>query len=219
MNNPDIRRYERELKRETHGFRCRKRILEAFRTSLSMLLEDVDSPSYDVLKEAFGPPERMAQELKESIPNLPEPLRVQQKAGIVIACCLLATVICMGVFYSRNMPESDVTVLDRVEQVENIIASSYAPFSEIDFSQSDFSWEQGDKFSGYLFLFENTNQVDTQITIKYSKHQRPHFLVVPAGEQRVFQVDDATSTEHSIAFSTSDGSMSGSAQLFFRLPS
>lgn len=219
MSNPDIHRYERELKGAVKGFRRRRRILEAFRRSLSLFLEDVDAPTYEDLEEAFGPPEQMAEDLMGAIPDLPKPLLRKQKVGIAIGCCLLIVVICLGVFYFQNMPETGTVISDEAKYTEEFLRLNYGSRMDSVFNQRDFSWKQGKEYKGYIIFFKNNNQVDTVIAVKYSDYQPPHTIVVPAGEQRVLQVENARPTEHTISFDTSDGSMSGTVQVFLRLPS
>lgn len=219
MSNPDIRRYERELRSTVKGFRRRRRVLEAFRRSLSLFLEDVDAPTYEALEEAFGPPEQMAEALIEAIPDLPKPLLRRQKIGIFVSCCLLIMIVCLGVFYFRNMPEAGVIASDEATYTEELLRLNYGSRMDSVFNQRDFSWKQGKEYKGYLIFFKNTNQVDTVISVKYSDYQSPHTIVVPAGEQRTLQVENARPTEHVISFDTSDGSMSGTVQVFLRLPS
>ena len=220
MNNPGIRHYERELGKAVRGSRRRKRVIEAFQGSLLPFLEEQENPTYNDLMRAFGPPEQMAQELIEAIPDLPNPLRTGQKIGIVIGILLLVVLVCGGVFYWFNMPECEVTILNEINCTDDMMAS-YTPCLSAEFSQTDTSWRQSEeyKYTGYLLIFENTNQIETKVMVKYSDHQPPHYLVVPAGEQRVLQVDDARPTEHTTSFSTSDGSMSGTVQVLLRLPS
>ncbi len=218
MNNPDIRCYERELGRAVQGFRRRKRVLETFRNSLTPLLEEIDAPIYTDLEKAFGPPKQLAQDLIESIPDLPSPLQRRKKIAIFIFFCVIVTLAYVGVFFSHNMPESQVTISEELNA--GIFSDEkYMAGFDTEFKQDDFSWIQGKEYCGYILLFENTNQVDTMISIEYSTHQPPHTLMVPAGEQRVLQIYNACPTEHTISFDTSDGSMSGNVQMFFYLPS
>lgn len=219
MGNPDIRRYEQELGRATQGFRRRKRVLQTFRISLKLLLEEVDSPTYEDLERAFGPPEQMARDLIGAIPNLPSPFRRRQKIAIFISICLIVVVVSAGAFCVHNMPESGVEISDVMQYTEQGLYSDYVPGFDTAFSQNDFSWKQGKEYDGYLLLLENNAQADTKITVKYSKYQSPRCLVVPAGEQRVLQVEKAQSTEHTVSFSSSDGAVNGTIQVFLHLPS
>lgn len=219
MYNPDVSRYERELKKHIQGFRRRRVVLDAFHNSLKPLLEDLADPTYENLEEAFGPPEELAEELMQSIPNLPSPMQLKQKVLIVVLICLVVVVACGTRFYWENMPETQASVSNVQEYREEELYSDYEfQFSE-EFTQHDVSWTQERKYQGYLLIFENTNQVETKVMVKYSDHQPPHYLVIPAGEQRVLRVDDVRPIEHTISFSTPDGSMSGTVQVFMYLPS
>lgn len=218
MNNPDIYRYERELGRVVKGFRRRRRVLEAFRNSLSLFLEDVDVPTYDDLEAAFGPPRNMAQDLIESVPDLPKLLSLKQKIGIFAGVCLIVIVACTSIFFWMNMPEREVILSDGMDYAGGIVFSEYTSFTDAEFDQEDFSWVQKKNYKGYLLLFENTNNIETTIAVKYSNHQPPHVIVIPAGGQQILQVNDARPTKHTISFDTSNGSMSGSVQVLMRLP-
>lgn len=120
MNNPDIYRYERELRRAVKGIRCRKRVLKAFRKSLLMLLEEVDTPTYSDLEVAFGPPKQMAEDLLETIPDLPKPLTLRRKMGIAVSFCLIVLVVCLSVFQLKNTPELEGTILDELEYTNDV---------------------------------------------------------------------------------------------------
>lgn len=219
MNSPGIRRYERELRRAVHGFRRRKRILEAFRCSLMPLLEDMEAPTYKDLELAFGPPEQMAQELMEGTPNLPNPMQLKQKVWIAVAVCLIVAMVCGGNFYWKNMPEAVVEISDGQEYEEKDLYSDYEFQFTKAFTQQDISWTQDKKYSEYLLLFENTNETDTMIGIEYSDYQEPHILIIHPGEKRAIKIENARPTEHTVSFDSANGSVSGNVQLFFRLPS
>lgn len=219
MSNPDIRRYEREIGKAVEGFRRRKQVLEAFRKSLLLFLEEIDKPTYEDLEKAFGPPKQMAQELMESTPNLPKPFRRKEKMGLFIVLCVITLVVAIGVFCSRNMPEAQVTVSDGTQYTEDILSSNYVPGFRTTFDQDDFSWVQGKEYVGYLILFENNNQVETKVSVEYSRHRLPHSLIVPAGGTQAIQVDDAQPTKHTISFDALNGAMSGTVQVFLCLRS
>lgn len=218
MNNPDICRYERELGKAVRGIRCRKMVQEGFRESLKPLLEEVDSPVYDDLEKAFGPPEQMAQELIGTIPNLPMPLSIKQKAGIVVCFCVVIVGVCLGVLYLWNVPEISTTEPNMVMYEDDALNSEYVLCLDTEFNRSDLSWKQDKGSKEYLLLFKNSNQVDTLVSVNYSSRQPAHTIVVPAGEQRILQVENARATEHTISFDTADGSMSGSVQVLMHLP-
>lgn len=207
MNNPDIRRYEREMRREVRGLRQRKRVRAAFRSSLLPLLEEKDIPTYADLNEAFGPPELMAQDLIDTIPDLPEPLSLRQRVGITVGFCLIVAVACVAIFSWVNSPEDEVVLLDGNNYSEETLVTNYLSRLSEEFDQHDYTWKQSGK--EYLILVDNTNQVSTTISVKYSNYQMPHTIVVPAGEERILQVKNARPTEHVVSFDTLDGSLSG----------
>lgn len=213
MNNPDIRRYERTLGREIKGLRRRKRVRREFRKSLLLFLEEVATPNYSDLENAFGPPEQMAQDLLGTIPDLPLPVSTKTKVGGLAVFCLVAVVIGIGAYYWWNGPETEVTLSEEISPEERKDISNYMFCLNVAFSDDDYSWEQNRENNNYWVLLENTNRVDTTIYINYDKHQQPHTFIVPAGERRVFRVTDSRPTEHVISFSTPDGSMSGWMQV------
>lgn len=213
MNNPDIRRYERELGRKVQGLLRRRRVREAFRCSLLPLLEEKPAPTFADLDEAFGPPEQMAQELIGMIPDLPKPLSLQQKIGIVVAFCLIVVAVCVGIFFWSNRPESGVALLETNDSIKEAIEMDYTSRLDVSFRVHDYTWEQEEK--SYILLVKNTNQVATTIYIEYNKYQPSHTFVIPAGEERIFKVNDARPTEHIVSFATSDGSMKGEMQILF----
>lgn len=207
MNNPDIRRYEREMRREVRGLRQRKRVRAAFRSSLLPLLEEKDIPTYSDLNEAFGPPELMAQDLIDTIPDLPEPLSLRQRVGITVGFCLIVAAACVVIFSWVNSPEDEVVLLDGNNYSEETLVTNYLSRLSEEFDQHDYTWKQSGK--EYLILVDNTNQVSTTVSVKYSDYQMPHTIVVPAGEERILQVTNARPTEHVVSFDTVDGSLSG----------
>lgn len=213
MDNSGIRRYERALGHKVRGGRRRKRVREAFRRSLLPLLEEKPAPTYAELNEAFGPPEQMAQELMGTIPDLPKPLSLQQKIGIIIAFCFAVVVVCIGIFFWYNRPESEVIALENSDYVMEALEVDYTSRLDVLFQVHDYTWEQEEK--SYVLLVENTNQVATTIYVEYSKIQPSHIFVIPAGEKRAYQVKDACPTEHVVSFATSDGSMNGKMQILF----
>ena len=79
MSNPDLRRYEKELRASVKGFRLRRRLHRSFRQAVMPFLEETAAPSYEELTAAFGPPDQMAQDLLRTMANPPQPLRRGQK--------------------------------------------------------------------------------------------------------------------------------------------
>lgn len=213
MHDAAIRRYERALGREVKGFRQRKQVRKAFQRSLTPFLEEQPAPAWTDLVEAFGPPEQMARELMEAIPDLPPPRSPQQKAGAVIAICAVIAVGCVGVFSWFNRSESEVTLTDGSEYALESLLTGYASVLDEPLQSRDYTWIQQE--AEYLILAENTGQTDAEIYIQYSNRQPEHRFVVPAGECRAFRVEDARKVERVISFVTPDGSMSGRIRLLF----
>ena len=85
-----------------------------------------------------------------------------------------------------------------------------------EFSNHDVIWGQPRSYNTYLILFHNTNQLPTRITISYSKYQDPHVFDVPAETSIACLVQDAHFGEHTLSFSTSDGSLSGTVQVLIQ---
>ena len=213
MHDAAIRRYESALGREVKGVRRRKQVRKAFRRSLTPFLEEHPSPAWTDLVEAFGPPEQMARELLEAIPDLPRLLSLRQKVGIAAAICVIVAVGCAGVYCWSTRPEEEVTITDGSGYVFEGIPPGYTFGLDEVFWTHDYTWTQPGPV--YLLLAENTNQVDITIFIYYSDRQPEHRFVVPAGERRAFRVEDARKVEHVISFVTPDGSMSGRVRLLF----
>ena len=69
MSNPDLRRYEKELRASVKGFRLRRRLHRSFRQAVMPFLEETAAPSYEELTAAFGPPDQMAQDLLRTMAN------------------------------------------------------------------------------------------------------------------------------------------------------
>lgn len=209
MNNPGIRCYERALRRQIRGFRRKKLVQETFRCSLRPFLEEQDNPTYADLEEAFGPPEQMAQELMEMIPDLPKTPSVMKQMVFVFVCCLVVIMVFASMYCLSTGPETEVTISEEIGSIKEVDVSDYVPCLDVEFSNSDYVWYQNKKCTHYLLTFKNTNQVDTTIYISYGTRQPPHTFVVSAGEQCTFLVTDAQPKEHVVSFVTPDGSMSG----------
>lgn len=110
--NPDILQYRKELLTAAPKNRKAKRMLcKEFDLSLQPLLEDIPSPTYQDLMDAFGSPSHMAQTLLDSI-HIPPPLSCKQKLGIALG--IVCTILCIIflIFYSFNRPENDLSFGD-----------------------------------------------------------------------------------------------------------
>lgn len=207
MNNPEIRRYERELRKTIHGFRLRKKITTAFQHSLAMLLEELPSPNYDDLTDAFGPPAQMAETLLHSVPNLPTPLRRWQKISLAVTICFAVAIVSVGLFTLWNVPETGVLT----DAAEKPLHQAF--HVDESFTPGGSDWIQPRNKSSYQITVCNTAQTRTQITVRYSKYQPPHIFEVVAGGAQSFTVNNARAGKHSISFDTPDGTLSGRIQV------
>lgn len=100
--------YEKLLKKR---LRCttavRKRLLEKFRGALLVFLEETPEPNLNQLREAFGPPEEMAQVLMTEVP--PEEMAKYRRnrrirriaAGAIAVVFILFT---MYVYFEKQKP-------------------------------------------------------------------------------------------------------------------
>lgn len=211
MSNPNIRRYERELKKALRSPRLGKRISAAFAQSLAPLLEDIPNPSYDDLVDAFGPPEHLAQSLLQTV-EIPQPLSLRKKLGLAI-CVILAIFAVGGILISVwNTPEEGFVLnsvpVFPVKSTENCYFIVDDPFTF-----SDSHWDQPREMASYLVIVQNTGTVRTNIFVTYSKHQPPHTFAVPAGETVAFAVNNPRLGPHSVAFDTPDGTLSGTVRV------
>lgn len=105
--NPDILQYRKELLTAAPKNRKAKRMLcKEFDLSLQPLLEDIPSPTYQDLVDAFGSPSHMAQTLLDSI-HVPPPLSCKQKLGIAlgIVCTILCIIFVLS--FSSSIPLID----------------------------------------------------------------------------------------------------------------
>lgn len=212
MNNPDICRYEWELGKVVQGVRRRKKVLEAFRRSLVPLLEEIDSPEYEDLIEAFGPPEQMAQELLRSVPGLPAPLRRREKLGIVLSLCVVIAAISWVGFMLWNTPEVG-SVLAGANNGPDEVGSQLWYAADETFEHGDIFWDHPKEMSAYLVELHNTNTVSTKVTISYSNYRAPHSIELAPGEQCTFVVNDVRRGAHTVSFATQDGSLSGTIRV------
>ena len=219
MSNPDLRRYEKELQASVKGFRLRRRLRHSFRQATLPLLEETPSPSYEELTAAFGPPDQMAQDLLRNMANPPQPLRRGQKAGIALAACLVVVGIGVGAFFWWNAPEDEVTLSNGSSYTDDVLLPNFAFKIDEAFTNLEIPWQQSSDCSIYLLLIHNTNTVVTTATVQYAALRPPHTIEVPPRSTRAFLVEDARPGEHTISFSSPDGSLSGTFQVLVALPS
>ena len=206
MNNANICRYERELKKSVRGFRLRKQLMAEFARSLAPLLEEFPSPSYEDLVDAFGPPEHLADMLLHDIDT--RPLSWRAKAALVVGVIAVIFAVGFGVSSLQNAPENGVVLSAHSSSLEESFPDGTFTVAEV-FSPTNIDWNFPENRAAYIVEACNTNRVHTNIFVYYSDHQPPHTFEVPAGETRVFVVNDPRPGKHSIAFNTPDGTLSG----------
>lgn len=214
MNNPDIRCYEREIGKNIRGFRRRKKVLEEFRRSLKLLLEETDNPSYELLTAAFGMPEEVAQELLRSTPGLPHPLGCKQKVAIAVGCCFLAVLVGWCTFVWKSAPEQEVIIGDSSGYTGKSTSSNEALKIDETITSWDVEWNQDKGYSNYTIWVHNTNIVEIEAVVQYSDYQPPHTMKILPGESKAMTVRDAKTGIHTISFQFYDGTLSGNFQVF-----
>lgn len=210
MNNANIRRYARALKRSVRGFRLRDHLAAKFRRSLAPLLEDIPDPSYEDLVEAFGPPEHLAEVLLHEIDVQPLP----QKAKVALPLGIIAVIFVIGFMISsvQNAPENGVTFpytegpIDALYEYGHLVA-------EETFSHSDINWMQPKGMAAYLIIVENLGSTDTVVSVQYSTHNEPNSFTISAGNTQVFFVNDPQPGEHTLSFDSPDGTLSGTVRV------
>ncbi len=211
MSNLNIRRYERELTGNLRGARLRKRVSAAFAQSLAPLLEEIPDPSYEDLADAFGPPELFAQSLLQTI-EIPQPVPLWKKLVLGLCAVLAVCVVGFGAFSLWNTPEEGTFLSMEDSFTVHMLENGIYAVSET-FSYGNIDWDLPREMTAYLILLENTNSVRTNVFIYYSEYQPPHTFEVPAGETRVFVVNDPRPGPHSVAFNTPDGTIDGTVRV------
>ena len=210
MINANIRRYERELKKSVRGFRLRKQLIAEFERSLAPLLEELPSPSYEDLVDAFGPPEHLAEMLLHDIDTQPPSWKA--KAVLAVGVIAILFVVGFGISSLQNIPEEGALRLDAALYTGDITEKTYFIVDD-PFTHSDSHWDQPRDMVAYQVELHNTNSVYTNIFVYYSDRQPPHTFAVPPGETQVFVVNDPHPGPHSIAFNTPDGTLSGTVRI------
>lgn len=210
MNNANICRYGRELKKSVRGFRLRKQLMAEFKHSLAPLLEELPSPSYEDLVDAFGPPEHLAEMLLHEIDV--RPLSWKAKVALVVSVIAVIFAVGFGVFSMQNAPENGVVLSIEDSSLEAAFPDAAFIRDEV-FSSTNIDWNFPENRAAYIVEACNTNNVHTNIFVYYSDHQPPHTFAVPAGETRVFVVNNPRPGPHSIAFNTPDGTLSGAVRV------
>lgn len=210
MNQPDICRYGQELKKSVRGFCLRKQLMAEFARSLAPLLEEFPSPSYEDLVDAFGPPEHLAEMLLHDIDV--RPLSWKAKAALAFGIIAILFAVGFGVFSLQNAPENGVFLSIEDNSLKESFPDAASSVVE-SFSNKNIDWNFPRNKAAYIIEVRNTGNVPTNIFVYYSDHQPPHTFEVPAGETRVFVVNNPRPGPHSIAFNSPDGTLSGSVRV------
>lgn len=110
--------YERLLKKR---LRCttavRKRLLEKFRGALLVFLEETPEPSMNQLREAFGPPEEMAQVLMTEVSPEETAKYRRNKRIRLIAAGAIAVVFVLFTMYVYFEKQKPITIIDEVNDL------------------------------------------------------------------------------------------------------
>lgn len=211
MNNANIRRYARALKRSVRGFRLRDHLAAKFRRSLAPLLEDIPDPSYENLVEAFGPPEHLAQSLLQAAEG-PSPLPLWKKLCLGLCAAFAMCAVGFGAFSLWNTPEIGQVALEAAPYTGPIDGHRYFAVDD-PFTYSDSHWEHPRNMAAYQVEIQNTNDVPTVVFVYFSDWQDPNNFTVPAGETQVFVVNDPQPGEHTLSFDSPDGTLSGTVRV------
>lgn len=207
MSQPDIRRYRQELKRSVRGRRLRKQLADAFEGSLAPLLEDIPSPTYEDLTEAFGPPEHLAETLSHHIDI--KTMSLKTKIGLGLSLVAIVGFVGVGLFQVQNIPESGTVLASDDSRLISLCETGTYIASD-NFSQDNFYWDFPQGMTTYLLEVYNTGSALTNVFVYYSDYQPPHTFEVPPGDSRAFLVTDPRFGDHSITFNSSSGTLSGS---------
>lgn len=207
MSQPDIRRYRQELKRSVRGRRLRKQLADAFEGSLAPLLEDIPSPTYEDLTEAFGPPEHLSETLLHDT-NI-KPMSLKTKIRLGLSLVVIVGFVGLWEFHLQNVTESG-TILSVDNNSLTDLYENGTYIASDNFSQDNFYWDFPQDMTTYLLEVYNTGSALTNVFVYYSDHQPPHTFEVPPGDSRAFLVTDPRFGDHSITFNSLSGTLSGS---------
>lgn len=123
-----VLQYEKLLKKQ---LRCttavRKRLLEKFRGALLVFLEETPEPSMNQLREAFGPPEEMAQVLMTEVSPEEKAEYCRNRRIQCIAAGVIAVVFVLFTMYVYFEKQKPLTVINEANDLgivstENVTA-------------------------------------------------------------------------------------------------
>lgn len=187
--NPDILQYRKELLTAAPKNRKAKRMLcKEFDLSLQPLLEDIPSPTYQDLMDAFGSPSHMAQTLLDSI-HIPPPLSCKQKLGIALG--IVCTILCIIflIFYSFNRPENDLSFGDVSDYPLSRLCDEFVFCGTETFNDNDTDWTQPRGYHHYLVLLIDFRVIEASTCSLLENKSAPDNSSIQAGD--VFSVSDS----------------------------
>lgn len=124
--NKAMKNYKKDLKKALHcTHSTKKQLLAQFEDMLSSFQSENPEPDTDILCDAFGEPNEMAQELmanlsKEEVHQWKRYYRIRRVLPVVLIIVLL--VACIGIYHLKERPiiyqESEVLVVGREGETE-----------------------------------------------------------------------------------------------------
>lgn len=113
-----VLQYEKLLKKR---LRCttavRKRLLEKFRGALLVFLEETPEPSMNQLREAFGPPEEMAQVLMTEVSPVEKAEHCRNRRIQCIAAGVIAVVFVLFTMYIYFEKQKPLVMIDEANDL------------------------------------------------------------------------------------------------------
>lgn len=123
-----VLQYEKLLKKQLWCTTAvRKRLLEKFRGALLVFLEETPEPSMNQLREAFGPPEEMAQVLMTEVSPEEKAEYRRNRRIRLIAAGIIAVVFVLFTMYVYFEKQKPLTVINEANDLgivstENVTA-------------------------------------------------------------------------------------------------
>lgn len=211
MNRSGLRRYQKEMLASLPRQRgLRQTLLPGFQRYLALLTEEIDSPTYDDLLAAFGPPEEMASTLLQAA-DIPPASPSKKRRYPILACCFALLVLGIALAAFWKVPEVGVVLPGTLSTPSVINDDSYF-ILEDPFTYSDSQWKQPWGMD-YSVEIHNTGAQPVNVTIRYAGGQPPHTFSVPSNGTETFVVKEPRSGSHRVSFITDDGTLSGTVRV------
>lgn len=218
MKRSDIQRYQKKLLASLPRRKdLRKELLYKFQISLEMLMEENDSPSYDDLLAAFGPPDEMARTLLQ-MSGVSSPPSTKKRILAIAASCALVLCIGAGLFFLYNGSEVGIVSPGAIDSSTVINKDAYFIVDD-PFTHSDSHWRQPQGMN-YAVEIHNTGNLPVDVAIRYAIGQPAHTFSVSPGGTETFISETSTLGNHRVSFNTDDGNLTGTVRvLVFQNPS